>query len=56
MRRFGADTAEALAGRLEGADDAGRFAEIGEMTVDCGAGSELLAHVEAHDSRGLPSS
>ena len=41
-RRFGADTAEALAGRLEGVDDADRLAEIGEMIVDCRIGGELL--------------
>ena len=51
-RRFGAGTAEALAGLLEGVDDANRLAEIGEMIVDCGTGSELLARVEAPGSRG----
>ena len=51
-RRFGADTAEALAGLLEGVDDADRLAEIGEMIVDCRTGDELLARVEAPGSRG----
>ena len=41
-RRFGADTAEALAGLLEGVDDANRLAEVGEMIVDCRTGGELL--------------
>ena len=44
-RRFGAETAEALAGLLEGVDDADRLAEVGEMIVDCGTGSELLDRV-----------
>ena len=44
-RRYGADTAEALTGLLEGVDDADRLAEIGEMIVDCGTGSELLDRV-----------
>ena len=51
-RRFGAGTAEALAGLLEGVDDADRLAEIGEMIVDCGTGSELLARAKAPGSRG----
>ena len=41
-RRFGAETAEALTGLLEGVDDADRLAEVGEMIVDCGTGGELL--------------
>ena len=45
-RRFGADTAETLVGLLEGVDDADRLAEVGEMIVDCGTGSELLGRVE----------
>ena len=45
-RRFGADTAEALAGLLEGVAEADRLAEIGEMIVDCGTGGELLGRVE----------
>ena len=44
-RRFGAETAEALGRLLEGVDDADRLAEIGEMIVDCGTGSELLDRV-----------
>ena len=44
-RRFGAGTAEALTGLLEGVDDADRLAEVGEMIVDCGTGSELLDRV-----------
>ena len=44
-RRFGADTAEALGRLLEEMDDANRLAEIGEMIVDCGTGSELLGRV-----------
>ena len=45
-RRFGAGTAEALAGLLEGVDDADHLAEIGEMIVDCGTGDELLGRIE----------
>ena len=45
-RRFGAETAETLAGLLEGVDDADRLAEIGEMIVDCGTGSELLDRIK----------
>ena len=45
-RRFGAGTAEALAGLLEGVDDTDRLAEIGEMIVDCGTGDELLGRIE----------
>ena len=41
-RRFGAETAEALGGLLEGVDDADRLAEVGEMIVDCRTGGELL--------------
>ena len=41
-RRFDADTAEALAGLLEGVDDADRLAEVGEMIVDCRTGGDLL--------------
>ena len=41
-RRFGAGTAEALAGLLEGVDDANRLAEVGEMIVDCRTGGDLL--------------
>ena len=44
-RRFGAETAEVLAGLLEEMDDADRLAEIGEMIVDCGTGAELLDRV-----------
>ena len=44
-RRFGADTAEALGRLLEEMDDANRLAEVGEMIVDCGTGSELLGRV-----------
>ena len=42
---FGAETAEALGRLLEGVDDADRLAEVGEMIVDCGTGSELLDRV-----------
>ena len=44
-RRFGAGTAEALAGLLEGVDDADRLAEVGEMIVDCRTGGELLGRI-----------
>ena len=44
-RRFGAGTTEALAGLLEGVDDANRLAEVGEMIVDCRTGGELLGRI-----------
>ena len=51
-RRFGAGTAEALAGLLEGVDDADRLAEVGEMIVDCGTGGELLDRARQGPGRG----
>ena len=51
-RRFGAATAEALAGLLEGVDDADRLAEVGEMIVDCRTGGELLDRARQGPGRG----
>ena len=41
-RRFGAATAERLAGLLDAVSDPERLAEVGEYIVDCDTGSELL--------------
>ena len=51
-RRFGAGTAEALAGLLEGVDDADRLVEVGEMIVDCRTGGELLDRARQGPGRG----
>ena len=51
-RRFDAATAEALAGLLEGVDDADRLAEVGEMIVDCRTGRELLDRARQEPGRG----
>ena len=40
--RFGAATAEALAGLLKGVGSPERLAEIGERVIDCGTGDDLL--------------
>ena len=45
-RKFGAQTAERLAGLLAGIDDAERLAEIGEAVIDCADGAALLARAE----------
>ena len=44
-RKFGAETAERLAGRLEEITDPERTAEIGEWLLECDSGDELLARV-----------
>ena len=44
-RRFDAATAEALFGMLANVRDAERFAEVGELVIDCATGGELLDRV-----------
>ena len=45
-RKFGAETAERLAGRLAELADPERAVEIGEWLIECESGEELLARVE----------
>ena len=45
-RKFGDETAERLAERLEPVQDAARLAEIGEWLIECGSGEALLARVD----------
>ena len=45
-RKFGAETAERLAGRLADVTDPERTAEVGEWLLECESGEELLARVE----------
>ena len=45
-RKFGAETAERLAGRLAAIADPGRAGEVGEWLLECESGEELLARVE----------
>ena len=45
-RKFGAATAERLAGRLAEVADSARMEEIGEWLIECEHGDELLARVE----------
>ena len=51
VRRFDAAIAEALFKLLADVQDAERFAEVGELLVDCATGSELLERVRR---TGLP--
>ena len=44
-KRFGAATARALSGLLAEVRDAERFAEVGELLIDCATGGELLERV-----------
>ena len=44
-RKFGAETAERLTGRLEEITDPERTAEIGEWLLECDSGEELLDRV-----------
>ena len=44
-RKFGAETAERLAGRLEEITDPERAVEVGEWLLECDSGEELLARV-----------
>ena len=44
-RRFDAATAQALFGLLAEVRDAERFAEVGELIIDCATGGELLERV-----------
>ncbi len=45
-RKFGAETAEALAALLEGVSDAERFDVVADLIVDFDSGRDLLAQVE----------
>ena len=45
-RKFGGETAERLAERLEPVHDAERLAEIGEWLIECASGEELLERLE----------
>ena len=45
-RKFGDETAERLAKRLEAVHDAERMAEIGEWLFECASGEELLERLE----------
>jgi hypothetical protein len=42
-RKFGAGTAERLAGVLAPIGDTGRLAQVGEWIIDCTTGAELIA-------------
>ena len=46
VRKFGAETAERLAGRLAAVADPERLVEVGEWLLECDSGEELLARVE----------
>ena len=46
-RRFGAETAQRLAGLLEGLKAADELAVVGDWIVDCETGADLLARVRA---------
>ena len=49
-RKFGGETAQCLAERLETVHDPERMAEIGEWLFECASGEELLERLErAHD-------
>jgi len=41
-RKFGAETAEALSGLLDGVTDPDRFTEVGEWIIECDTGADLL--------------
>ena len=45
-RKFGDETAERLAERLEPVNDVERLVEIGEWLIECGSGEALLARVD----------
>ena len=45
VRKFGAETAERLAGRLAEISDPERAVEVGEWLLECESGEELLARV-----------
>ena len=47
LRRFGAETAEALAAILAGVSDRGRLDEVADLVVDCDSGRDLLAQAAA---------
>ena len=49
-RRFGAETAEALAAILAGVSDRGRLDEVADLVVDCDSGRDLLAQAAKNDS------
>ena len=46
VRKFGAETAERLAGRLAEISDPERAVEVGEWLLECESGEELLARVD----------
>ena len=50
LRRFGAETAEALAAILAGVSDRGRLDEVADLVVDCDSGRDLLAQAAKNDS------
>ena len=50
-RRFDAGTARRLSALLSRIDDPDRLAEVGDRIVDCATGADLIARVEALDSR-----
>ena len=43
MRKFGAGTAERLAGLLARVGDTRRLAEVGDWIIDCATGDDLIA-------------
>ena len=45
-RKYGPETADRLLDRLDGLDDSGRLAEVGDWLVECESGEELLVRVE----------
>ena len=45
-RKFGGETAQRLAERLEPVQDAARLAEIGEWLIECESGEALLARLD----------
>ena len=42
-RKFGAGTADRLAGLLAHVGDTGRLAQVGDWIIDCATGAELIA-------------
>ena len=50
-RRFDAGTARRLSALLSRIDDPDHLAEVGDRIVDCATGADLIARVEALDSR-----
>ncbi|MCY4223088.1 MAG: hypothetical protein OXD35_15745, partial [Thiotrichales bacterium] len=46
IRKFGSETADRLAERLDGLDDAERVAAVGDWLIECESGEALLERVE----------